>query len=214
MWRAGAAVRKRATSLLSPIRQGRPLDSKRFISSAYLADEGEPFTDAVRRLGVKFVLFSFTDLFGTLRSKMVPASQAPMLAKNGAGFAAFANYFDYGPETADVLATPDPQSLMVLPWNKQVAWVACDLSMSGSELTQGPRTALKRALRKLKDEHAMTFKTVRITAVQKCTHDSNNDCTFSFRASNSNFISFLPTRCTSLLTRATQPPSRAIPLSR
>ena len=133
---------------------------KRFLSSAYCANEGEPFDLAVRRLEVRSVLFSFTDLFGTLRSKLVPASQAPALAKSGAGFAAFANHLDYGPETADVLATPDPQSLMVLPWNRNVAWVACDLSMSGSELKQGPRTALKRALRKLKDEHQLTFKTV------------------------------------------------------
>jgi hypothetical protein len=167
MLRTSNFVQRRVISLFAPLKDGRTLirtesrsASHRFLSSAYCADEGEPFPDAVRRLGVKFVLFSFTDLFGTLRSKMVPASQAPMMAKNGAGFAAFANNLDYGPETADVLATPDPQSLMVLPWNKSVAWVACDLSMSGSELTQGPRTALKRALRKLKAEHDLTFKTV------------------------------------------------------
>ena len=157
MRRVGSVLQQ--ASLLTTL-PGRPLHGKRFISSAFVADEGEPFTDAVRRLGVKFVMFSFTDLLGTLRSKMVPAAQAPTLAETGAGFAAFANNFDYGPETPDVLATPDPQSLMVLPWNRKVAWVACDLSMGGSELTQGPRTALKRALRKLRDEHNMTFKTV------------------------------------------------------
>jgi hypothetical protein len=168
MLRTSRFVQRQATSLFTPLKSSKALSGielryvpQRCISSAYCADEGEPFPDAVRRLGVKFVLFSFTDLFGTLRSKMVPASQAPMMAKNGAGFAAFANNLDYGPETADVLATPDPQSLMVLPWNRSVAWVACDLSMSGSELTQGPRTALKRALRKLKDEHDLTFKTVK-----------------------------------------------------
>jgi hypothetical protein len=167
MLRTSRFVQRRVTSLFTPFKQSNSLNGKdsssaaqRFLSSSYCADEGEPFPDAVRRLGVKFVLFSFTDLFGTLRSKMVPASQAPMMAKNGAGFAAFANNLDYGPETADVLATPDPQSLMVLPWNRSVAWVACDLSMSGAELAQGPRTALKRALRKLKDEHNLIFKTV------------------------------------------------------
>jgi glutamine synthetase len=37
---------------------------------------GETFGEAVKRLGVKFVLFSWTDLFGVMRSKMVPASAA------------------------------------------------------------------------------------------------------------------------------------------
>jgi glutamine synthetase len=52
----------------------------------------------------------------------------------------------------DVLATPDPSSLHVLPWARDVAWVACDLTLSGREgpFAQCPRTIL-RNLVTLKD---------------------------------------------------------------
>ena len=43
-------------------------------SPSIRAAPGEPFGEAVKRLGVKFVLFSWTDLFGVMRSKMVSFS--------------------------------------------------------------------------------------------------------------------------------------------
>ena len=100
------------------------------------AQPGEPFAEGVKRLGVKFVLFSWTDLFGVMRSKMVPAATAADVAAAGAGFAGFAAHLDLLPSHPDVLATPDASSLVVLPWKREVAWVACDLTMGGKPLDQ------------------------------------------------------------------------------
>eukprot|EP00413_Alexandrium_margalefii_P005804 CAMPEP_0204522220 /NCGR_PEP_ID=MMETSP0661-20131031/6203_1 /ASSEMBLY_ACC=CAM_ASM_000606 /TAXON_ID=109239 /ORGANISM="Alexandrium margalefi, Strain AMGDE01CS-322" /LENGTH=80 /DNA_ID=CAMNT_0051527865 /DNA_START=53 /DNA_END=291 /DNA_ORIENTATION=+ len=58
--------------------------------------------------GIKFYQFSFLDLFGVQRSKLVPASRVQELATDGAGFAGFAAWFDQEPTDGDVLAMPDP----------------------------------------------------------------------------------------------------------
>ena len=39
---------------------------------------------------IKYFLISFVDLFGVLRSKLVPAQAISEMQKNGAGFAGFA----------------------------------------------------------------------------------------------------------------------------
>jgi glutamate---methylamine ligase len=96
--------------------------------------------------GIKYFLISFLDLFGTLRAKIVPAGAIDQVAKSGAGFAGFATWFDMTPADPDILAMPDPESLIQLPWKPEVAWVAADLVMDGKEVTQNPRQVLKRAV--------------------------------------------------------------------
>jgi glutamine synthetase len=41
------------------------------------------------------------------------------------------------------LAVPDATSVMKLPWNVEVAWVASDLYMNGALVQQSPRQVLK-----------------------------------------------------------------------
>ena len=41
---------------------------------------------------IKYFLISFVDLFGVLRSKLVPAQAIAEMQKNGAGFAGFATW--------------------------------------------------------------------------------------------------------------------------
>lgn len=96
--------------------------------------------------GIRHFLFSFCDLFGVQRAKLVPAAAAAELARNGAGFAGFAAWLDMTPADPDVLAIPDPTSLMVLPWQKEVAWVATDLQVEGVALEQSPRRVLQRQI--------------------------------------------------------------------
>lgn len=96
--------------------------------------------------GLRHLLFSFTDLFGVQRAKLVPASAIAQLAADGAGFAGFAAWLRMTPADPDVLALPDPASLMVLPWEPQVGWVATDLVVEGVPLEQAPRRVLQRQL--------------------------------------------------------------------
>ena len=93
---------------------------------------------------IKYFLISFVDLFGVLRAKLVPARAIGGMAKDGAGFAGFAAWLDMTPAHPDMFAIPDPDSLIILPWNPEVAWLAGDLWMNGRPVEDSPRVALKR----------------------------------------------------------------------
>jgi glutamine synthetase len=82
------------------------------------------------------------------RAKLVPASAVAALAEGGAGFAGFAAWLHLTPADPDVLALPDPSSLMVLPWQRDVAWVATDLVVEGTPLEQAPRRVLQQQLKR------------------------------------------------------------------
>ena len=98
---------------------------------------------------IKYFLISFVDLFGVLRSKLVPARAIDEMQKNGAGFAGFATWLDMTPADTDMFAIPDPDSLIQLPWNKEVGWLASDLWMSGKPVKASPRVMLKEQIKKL-----------------------------------------------------------------
>ena len=98
---------------------------------------------------IKYFLISFVDLFGVLRSKLVPTQAINEMQKNGAGFAGFATWLDMTPADTDMFAIPDPDSLIQLPWNKEVGWLASDLWMSGKPVKASPRVMLKEQIKKL-----------------------------------------------------------------
>ena len=106
--------------------------------------------------GIKYFLISFVDLFGVLRSKLVPARAIGDMQKDGAGFAGFAAWLDMTPAHPDMFSIPDPTSLIQLPWKPEVAWLAGDLWMDGKEVEASPRVALKRQMaRAAKKGHHM-----------------------------------------------------------
>ena len=93
---------------------------------------------------VTYFLISFTDLFGVQRAKLVPAAAIAAMQKSGAGFAGFATHLDMSPADPDMFAVPDGESVIQLPWQPEVAWVAGDLRMAGRDVEHGPRHVLKR----------------------------------------------------------------------
>lgn len=133
------------------IANGTTLRVRRASASASLTELG-------RFLGVKYYQFSFLDLFGSQRSKLVPVSYADDIARSGAGFAGFACNLRMAPTDGDLLAIPDPLSVTVLPWNKDVAWMACNLEWRGTVLDHGPRNVLRLVLGLLRDR-GLTMKT-------------------------------------------------------
>ena len=97
-----------------------------------------------RERGIRYFLISFTDLYGTQRSKLVPAAAIAEMARAGAGFAGFATWLDMTPADPDMMAIPDPDSLIQLPWKPEVGWLAADPWMAGKPVQQAPRLVLKR----------------------------------------------------------------------
>ena len=102
---------------------------------------------------IKYFLISFVDLFGVLRSKLVPAHAIKEMQNAGAGFAGFAAWLDMTPADSDMFGIPDPDSLIQLPWNKEVGWLASDLWMNGKPVNASPRVILKNQIKKLKKQN-------------------------------------------------------------
>ncbi len=95
---------------------------------------------------IKYFLISFVDLFGSLRSKLVPARAIADMQKDGAGFAGFAAWLDMTPADSDMFSIPDPDSLIQLPWKPEVGWLAGNLVMDGKPVEASPRVALKHQI--------------------------------------------------------------------
>ena len=102
-----------------------------------------------KKKNIKYFLISFVDLFGVLRSKLVPAHAIKEMQNSGAGFAGFAAWLDMTPADSDMFAIPDPDSLVQLPWNKEVGWLASDLWMNGKPVEASPRVMLKKQISEL-----------------------------------------------------------------
>jgi len=102
--------------------------------------------DFAKDKGVKYFMISYTDLFGGQRAKLVPAAAIAGMQQNGAGFAGFATYLDLTPAHPDMLAVPDPSSVIQLPWKPDVAWVAANCMMNDKSVDQAPRNVLNRLI--------------------------------------------------------------------
>ncbi|QOZ38378.1 type III glutamate--ammonia ligase [Bradyrhizobium sp. CCBAU 53421] len=116
-------------------------------SSASESSRVADLSEVAKERGIKYFLVSYVDLFGSLRAKLVPASAISDMLVAGAGFAGFATWLDMSPADADMFAIPDPHSLVQLPWNREVGWLASDLYMGGEPVAQGPRNILKSVIR-------------------------------------------------------------------
>ena len=103
-------------------------------------------SEIAKQKKTQYFLISFVDLFGVLRSKLVPARAIGDMQKNGAGFAGFAAWLDMSPADGDMFAIPDADSLIQLPWKPQVAWLASDLYLNGEAIKASPRVALKKQI--------------------------------------------------------------------
>ncbi|TVP73148.1 MAG: type III glutamate--ammonia ligase [Rhodobacteraceae bacterium] len=96
--------------------------------------------------GIKYFMISFTDLFGGQRAKLVPTQAIADMQTDGAGFAGFATWLDLTPAHPDMLAVPDPASVIQIPWKPEIAWVAADCVMEGADVEQAPRNVLRRQI--------------------------------------------------------------------
>ena len=104
-----------------------------------------------RQKKIKYFLVSFVDLFGIQRAKLVPTRAISEMQKTGAGFGGFATYLDLDYDAPDMFAVPDPDSLIQLPWQQEVGWLAADLVIENKPMDQCPRVMLKKQINKLKE---------------------------------------------------------------
>ena len=102
--------------------------------------------EKAKELGIKFFLVSYTDLLGGTRAKLVPATKIASVEQDGAFFCSFASNLGLGPDAPEIAAVPDPDSLIQLPWEPTVGWVASDVYFEGKPFPAAPRMMLNRVL--------------------------------------------------------------------
>jgi glutamine synthetase len=127
-----------------------PFDGSRMEASTTAPTGGTApaSADDVRALvaeqGVEYLFAQFVDMHGKPNAKLVPATHLDDMLTDGAGFAGFAAG-DIGqrPHDPDLIAIPDPASYTRLPWQPEVARLACDITVDGEPWPYCPRTILR-----------------------------------------------------------------------
>ena len=108
-------------------------------------------TDFAKQHDIEYFLISYSDLFGVVRSKLVPAVAIADMQQDGAGFAGFASWLDLSPADADMFGMPDASGVQILPWQRNVAWVPADVILGAERLMHAPRVVLREVLNQTKD---------------------------------------------------------------
>jgi glutamine synthetase len=99
--------------------------------------------------GIEYFFCSFVEMSGVPKAKLVPVAHLSDMAREGAGFAGFAaGDLNQGPHDPDVISMPDFDSMTILPWRKNVAWVPGNLHVNGAPWPYCPRTILSEQLKR------------------------------------------------------------------
>jgi len=107
----------------------------------------------VESRGIEFFLCSFVEMSGAPKAKVIPATHLDDMAKEGAGFGGFAaGEIGQGPHDPEMASIPDFDSLTILPWRENLAWVAGDMYVEGVSWHYCPRTILRQQLEKAKQK--------------------------------------------------------------
>src|SRR5581483_8366002 len=103
--------------------------------------------ERIDREGVKYVYYQFASVTGRVMGKGVPAPHWERMATGGFQlvYGAMANlfidrhgnYIGYGPEAAELVGLPEPETFEVLPWDRSVARVWC-ISFRNREERENP----------------------------------------------------------------------------
>ena len=106
----------------------------------------------IKEKGIEFFLCSFVEMSGTPKAKVIPTTHLEDMANEGAGFGGFAaGEIGQSPHDPEMASIPDFNSLSVVPWKDNLAWVAGDMYVEGKSWHYCPRTILKKQLNKAQE---------------------------------------------------------------
>jgi glutamine synthetase len=107
----------------------------------------------VEEHGIEFFLCSFVEMSGAPKAKVIPVTHLADMAEEGAGFGGFAaGEIGQGPHDPEMASIPDFNSLTIVPWRENLAWVAGDMFVDGESWHYCPRTILRQQLKKARQK--------------------------------------------------------------
>ncbi len=124
----------------------------------------------IDELGIEYLYLQFVSITGRICGKGIPADHWESIAKKGFQlvYGATVNlftdrrgeYIGYGPQAAELVGIPEPETFCQLPWDKRVARVFCTLFRNreereepGAFLTADCRGNLRRIHEQFQAEH-------------------------------------------------------------
>ncbi|WP_424313616.1 type III glutamate--ammonia ligase [Haloferula sp.] len=103
----------------------------------------------LEQAGVKYCVGAYVDIHGVPKGKFVPISHFEQFAGGSELYTGYAlDGLGQRPNDDEIASLPDLDGLIILPWNKEVAWFPADNTFKGEPYEINTRVALKKQLAK------------------------------------------------------------------
>ena len=113
------------------------MDIENFVDAPGRAEKVKEVRKMIDELGIEYLYLQFISVTGKIMGKGIPADHWEAVAKKGfqlvygATMNLFTNrageYLGYGPEAAELVGIPEPETFMQLPWDKRIGRFYCTL---------------------------------------------------------------------------------------
>lgn len=107
------------------------------------SDLGKRLTEA----GVRYCLANYVDLHGRGKGKVVPVAHVGDFLKGSELYTGAALHgVPQDINDDEVASVPDPDGMIICPWDQRYAWFPCDLTLNGEAFEPCSRQILKRVI--------------------------------------------------------------------
>jgi len=108
--------------------------------------------DSLKAKGVKYCIGAYVDIHGVPKGKFVPIDHFLDFARGSELYTGYAlDGLGLGPNDDEIASLPDVDSIIQLPWQKEVAWMPADNTFKGQPYEVNARVALKKVLKQAAD---------------------------------------------------------------
>ena len=121
------------------------MDIENFVEAPGRAEKVKEVRKKIDELGIDYLYLQFVSVTGKIMGKGIPADHWESVAKKGFQLVYGAtvnlftdragNYLGYGPESAELVGIPEPDTFMQLPWDKRIGRFYCTLFRNREEKT-------------------------------------------------------------------------------
>lgn len=150
-------------------------DLERFVEAPGRDEKIKMVRARIDELGIEYLYLQFVSVTGKIMGKGIPADHWEQVAKKGFQLVYGAtvnlftdregNYMGYGPEAAELVGIPEPETFMQLPWAKEIGRFYCTLFRNreekenpGGYLTSDGRGNLRRMHDEFKAKHGTSLR--------------------------------------------------------
>ena len=102
--------------------------------------------------GVKYCIGAYVDIHGVPKGKVVPIEHFVHFAQGSELYTGYAlDGLGQKPNDDEIASLPDTDSITILPWNPEVAWMPADNTFKGKPYEINTRVALKKVMKEVED---------------------------------------------------------------